>query len=112
MEKPRTPKMNNSLHLLFDQVANDLLGKGIERRTVMLDLEGYSCPVDAAFLKEVWRTIQYTQTAKLSTTQLTTQEMKRVYETFQRFMAENYGVHCPWPSYDALAFETLSENNQ
>lgn len=101
-DSQRSVKMNNSLHLLFDQVAAELLAKGIERRTVMLDLEGYSCPVDPAFMKEVWRTIQFTQTGKMSTTQLTNAEMSRVYETFQRFLAENYGVHCPWPSLEAL----------
>lgn len=79
-----------------------MLAQGIERKTVMLDLGEYSCPIDEAFMKEVWRAIQFTQTGKRSTTELETDEVNRVYETFNRFLADNYGVHCPFPSMEML----------
>lgn len=105
MQEPkpqRSSSQNKSLHKLFTDVATEMLAQGIERRTVMEDLEGYTCPVDDKFLKEVWRMIQYTQTGKQSTTELDTTEIQRVYETFNRFLAENYGIHLPWPSYQSM----------
>ena len=97
--------MNKSLHLLFGQVANEMLALGIERRTILNDLKDYSCPIDAAFLKEVFRAIMYTQTGIHSTTELTNAQMKTVYETFQKFLAENYHLEAPWPSVETLYFE-------
>lgn len=112
MEKPqRTANQNKALHKLFGEVADEMLAQGIERKTVMLDLGGYSCPIDAAFMKEVWRAIQFTQTGKYSTTKLTTDEVNRVYETFNRFLADEYGVHVPFPSMEMLTLayeESLS----
>lgn len=101
-ETKRSTSMNKSLHLLFGQVANEMAAIGIERRTVMHDLKGFDCPIDATFLKEVWRAIQYTQTSKTSTTDLTNAEMSRVYETFSRFLAENYKLNAVWPSIESL----------
>lgn len=98
----RSSQMNKSLHLLFGQVANELLAQGIERRTIINDLEGYSCPIDAGFIKEVFRSIMYTQTGKTSTTELTNNEMKNCYETLQRFLAENYKLDAVWPSIETL----------
>ena len=94
--------MNKSLHLLFGQVANELLARGIERRTIMNDLQGYSCPIDAGFMKEVWRAIMYTQTGLKSTTEATNAQIKTVYETFQKFLAENYNLEAEWPSIESL----------
>lgn len=102
MEKQRTISQNKSLHKLLSEVANEMLAQGIERKTVIEDLEGYSCPIDSAFLKEVWRMIQFTQTGKISTTELTTSEVNKVYDTFNLFLGENYGIHLSWPSYESM----------
>ena len=101
-ESKRSAQMNKSLHLLFGQVANELLARGIERRTIMNDLQGYSCPIDAGFMKEVWRAIMYTQTGLKSTTEATNAQIKTVYETFQKFLAENYNLEAEWPSIESL----------
>ena len=53
MDKQRTISQNKSIHKLFEDVSREMLNQGIERRTVTNDLEGYSCPIDAAFIKEV-----------------------------------------------------------
>lgn len=102
METPRTNQQNKALHKLFGDVANELLNQGIERKTVINDLEGYSCPIDASFMKEVWRAIQFTQTGKQSTTELTSVEVDKVYDTFNRFLGENYGTHLSWPSMESM----------
>lgn len=110
-ETKRSNQMNKSLHLLFGQVANELLAQGIERRTIIEDLEGYTCPIDATFIKEVFRSIMYTQTGKMSTTELTNAEMKNCYETLHRFLSENYGLNAEWPSIESLyAAEWYGDN--
>lgn len=107
-ETKRSTRMNASLHVLFEQVATEMLAQGIERRTVLNDLKGYSCPIDALFLKEVWRAIMYTQTGLKSTTELSNAQMKTVYDTFQRFLAENYHLEAPWPSLETLYYGNQS----
>lgn len=94
----RTTSQNKAIHKLFTDVATEMLAQGIERKTVVEDLGSYTVPIDAAFMKEVWRSIQYTQTGKMSTTQLETAEVDKVYETFNRFLADNYGIHVPFPN--------------
>ena len=112
MEKQRTPKQNAALHKYFNDVALALLEQGIERKTVVNDLEGYSCPIDATFMKEVWRSIQFTQTGKLSTTELTTSEIDKVYDTFNRFMSEEYGVSNSFPSVESMYLAYLEANGK
>jgi hypothetical protein len=110
-EKQRTTSQNKAIHKLFGEVANEMLDQGIERHTVMQDLEGYSCPIDAGFIKEVWRAIMYTQTGLQSTTQLSTAQIDKVYETFNRFLSDEYGIYVPFPSMDSLATAYL-DNEQ
>lgn len=107
MEQVRSSQVNKAMHKLFGEVANELLNQGIERRTVIEDLEGYSCPIDAAFVKEVWRSIMYTMTGKTSTTQMSNQEAQKCYDVFNRFLSDEYGIHVPWPSVEALALAYL-----
>jgi hypothetical protein len=100
--KLRTNKQSRSIHKMFSELAREALERGIERKTVINSLEGYSCPLDEAFIKEVWRAIMFTQTGKKSTTEITTSEIDKVYETFNRFWGENFGISCPFPSIEAL----------
>ena len=105
MDKPeqkRTIKQSRSIHQMFAEIAREALERGIERKTVMESMVGYSCPLDEAFIKEVWRAIMFTQTGKISTTEMTTAEIDRVYETFNRFWGESFSIHVPFPSFSSL----------
>lgn len=110
MEKQRTIQQNKAMHKMFGEIANELLNAGVERKTIVEDLDSYSVPIDPAFVKEIWRAIQYSQTLKTSTTELTTAEIDRVYETFNRFIADNYAIHIPFPSMEALADAFMDED--
>ena len=108
MEKPqRTITQNRALHLAFTQIATELVGQGIERKTIVDDLEGYSAPVTPEFLKEVFKTIMYTMYRKTSTTDLSTSEMTNCFDVFAHFLSENYGIDVVWPSNDQLAMQAL-----
>ncbi len=110
METSRTITQNRALHLAFTQISTLLVEQGIDQRTIVEDLEGYSAPVTASFLKEVFKTIMYTMYRKTSTTDLTTAEMTECYDVFDKFLGESYGVHCPWPSQDSLALQALIDS--
>ena len=111
MEKPRTITQNKSLHLAFNQISTELVGQGIDQRTVIRDLKGYTAPVTPEFLKLVFKTISWTMYRKDSTTTLTTAELTGCFDVFAKFLAETYQVEIAFPSMDALAFETLGEDN-
>jgi len=50
-------------------------------------------------VKEViWRKIQIKQTGKMSTTKLTKKEIDKVYDSYNLFLAETYGIHIPFPN--------------
>jgi len=95
---------------MFTQVSQLLIEQGIDQRTIVEDLEGYSAPVTPSFLKEVFKTIMYTMYRKDSTTQLTTVEMKDCFDVFAKFLGETYGVSVEWPSQDALAMQALLDS--
>lgn len=100
--KQRTISQNRALHLAFNQVSDLLIEQGIDQRTIVQDLEGYSAPVTPEFLKQVFKTIMYTMYRKTSTSYLTTNEMTTCFDVFAKFLSENYGVSITWPSEDAL----------
>lgn len=105
-QKQRTGRQNNSLHLYLDQVAQALNDSGQERKVTVTF--GADVPWSAETIKEVvWRTIQYRQTGKLSTTELTTKEYGEVYETVNRFLGESFGIHVPLPSQEEIRLKNL-----
>ena len=108
MEKPqRTISQNRCLHLMFNQVSESLIEQGIDQRTIVKDLDGYSAPVTPEFLKLVFKQIMYTMYRKTSTTELTTSEMTTCFDVFQKFLGESYGLEISWPSNDSLALQAL-----
>lgn len=111
MEKPqRTITQNRCLHMMFNQVSDQLIGAGIDQRTVVKDLDGYSAPITPEFLKLVFKQIMYTMYRKTSTTELTTNEMTTCFDVFQKFLGENYGLDISWPSNDSLALQALIDS--
>ena len=104
-EKQRSTKMNASLHLALTNIADDLQQQGIERRTIIEDLEGYEAPITMEWMKEVYKSIVYTMYRKTSTTELTNKEMIDSWEVFSKFLAEQYGISYTWPSQEALYWE-------
>ena len=92
---------------MFNQVSVQLNGAGIDQRTVVKDLEGYSAPVTPEFLKLVFKTIMWTMYRKSSTTELSSTEMTTCFDVFQKFLGETYGISVEWPSQESLAMQAL-----
>jgi len=109
--KNRTITQSRALHLAFTQIANELVSQGIDQRTIIKDLEGYSAPVTSEFLKMVFKTISWTMYRKDSTTALTTSELTNCFDVFAKFLGENYGITVLFPRNDALAFQALLDSD-
>ena len=105
----RSTRMNSSLHLALTNIADDLQSQGIERRTIIEDLEGYEAPITMEWMKEVYKSIVYTMYRKTSTTDLTNKEMIDSWEVFSKFLSEQYGVSYTWPSSEAQYWESYTE---
>ena len=90
--------------MLFEKLAEQLNDAGY---TVMKTLKP-SVEIDwtPILIKElIWRQIQKAMYDKESTTELTSGEMQVVYDTLNRHLGERFGIHCPWPSLEALVEE-------
>lgn len=99
--KLRTIRQNKALHLFFQKLADELNFSGLDMKKVLkpeIDI-----PWDTVTVKEyLWRPIQEAQLRKKSTTQLTTKEIDKVFETINRHIGEKFGVHIAFPSIQDL----------
>lgn len=107
MEKQRTTSQNKALHKLFADIANHCVATGIDSKPILTKLQTYPTPVSTQFVKETWRAMQIAVTGKSSTADLETKEIDQVYDVFNKFWSELTGEHFTFPSYDALAMESL-----
>ena len=95
----RTTIQNASLHLYFRLLAEELNGAGLDMRKTLK--ETVDIPWSEETIKEyLWRPIQDAQLRKKSTTELTTSEVTKVYETLNRHLGDRFGLHVPFPTND------------
>lgn len=101
MATPRTEQQNRALHLYFTQVASALNDAGYD---IQKTLTNYRMELDwtPESIKEcMWRPAQKALLGKHSTTELSKQEeIDRVYEAVNRFLAKLEIEHIPFPSYE------------
>jgi hypothetical protein len=100
-EKQRTIKQNNSLHLMFSQLADELNFAGLDmRKTLKPDID---IPWSGETIKEyLWRPIMKAQINKDSTTELTTKEIDEIFDTINRHLGEKFGLTISFPSIESL----------
>ena len=91
----RTSAQNRAMHMWLSQVATALNDAGLPMQKVLtVDLDW-----DGETAKEyLWRPVQKSLLKKDSTTQLTKEEVTRVYETLNRLLGEKWGIHVPFPN--------------
>lgn len=92
----RTIKQNNALHPWLDQYEQMCRAEGITAE--MLLSEKSDVPVTATFLKDLIRHIAKRMFGKEHTSELTTVELSKVCEVFQKAMSEKTGQFIPFPS--------------
>lgn len=99
-EKQRTIQQNKALHLYFELLAQSI-DAGLDMRVVLKP------EVEIPWTKEsvkdhLWRPVQELYLKKDSTTELTTDEIAKVYEVLNRFLGEKHGVSQEFPSIENL----------
>lgn len=100
-DKPRTNRQNSALHKLFDMLAEALNDAGLDMRKTLKP--GVEIPWTQANVKEyLWRPIQKAQLDKQSTTELTTKDIDKVYETLNRYLGDKHGLHVEFPSVEEI----------
>ncbi len=103
--KQRTLKQNRALHLYFTMVADTLNEAGLDMRAV-LNPE-VEIPWSGNTVKDfMWRPIQTIQLQKKSTTELTTKDIDKIYDTMNRHLAK-HGVHIPFPSIEEQSMQNI-----
>jgi hypothetical protein len=96
--KQRTITQNKALHRYFELLAEALNDAGYEMKAV-LAVKSVDVPWNKETIKEVlWKPIQEAMTNKDSTTELNTVDVSEVYQVLDRHIAQNFGVHVPFPS--------------
>jgi hypothetical protein len=93
----RTSTQNKALHLYFELLADELNSAGLDMKKTLKQT------VDIPWSKEtvkdyLWRPIQNAQLEKESTTELTTDEINKVYEVLNRHLGDKLQIHVPFPT--------------
>jgi len=105
-KKQRTKKQNDSLHLMFDQLANSLNGQGYDVRIVLqvIASKGVDMMWSGELVKELlWRPIQKKYLDKHSTKDLNSiGEITEIYDMLNKFLGQNFFVHVDFPSLESL----------
>lgn len=102
----RTLTQNAALHLYFTLIATTLNDLGLDMRKVLKP--GVDIPWSSTTVKNyLWRPIQKAQLGKTSTTELSTVDIDKVFDTLNRHLGEKFGVHEDWPSIETLMFKQL-----
>lgn len=98
-QKQRTIKQNRALHVYFTQLAQELNESGQDMKQVIRVPISWS----AYSVKEyLWKPLQKAMLGKDSTTELTTDEIDKVYDNMNRIIGERTGVYVEWPSIESL----------
>jgi len=97
----RTLRQNSALHLCFGQLADQLNSAGFDMKRTLKP--GVEIPWTAELVKEhLWRTLQQAVTGKVSTTQLTSSEIDKVFEILAKHLGETTGLEIYFPSIETL----------
>ena len=100
----RTLTQNAALHVLYTLLAESLNGAGLDMRKVLKP--GIDIPWSPDTVKNyLWRPIQKAQLGKTSTTELSTVDIDKVFDTLNKHLGEKFGIHEDFPSMETIMFK-------
>lgn len=100
----RTIPQNSSLHLWLTQMATEMNDAGLTNRKVWEKMaESFDIPVTMEMLKDIAQNVSFDMFKKKHTSELTTIEMQKLYETLNSAFGQSVGVSIPWPSRESLS---------
>jgi len=92
----------NALHVYCQRVADALNDAGFDQKAV-LEAKSLPAPNTKESIKEIFKAIQavmFPPEGEVSTTRLTTGQVSQIYEVFNRWLGEHFGIHVPFPNKD------------
>lgn len=100
----RTKQQNRALHVLFQMMSDLLNENGLDMRKTLKP--SVDIPWSPDSVKEfLWRPVQEAQFNKHSTTELSTVEVDKVFDTLNKYIGEKHGIHLPFPSIETIIQE-------
>lgn len=100
----RTLRQNNSLWLMFTQLADELNSQGLDQKKVLK--EEVAIPWQSDSIREfLWKPVQKAVVGTESTTELTTKQIDEVFVVLQRHLHEAVGISISFPSLETLLLE-------
>ena len=97
----RTLTQNNSLHLLFKQISDECMEKGIDMRKIVRDEVPIQCTPEN--IKWLWKLLQEALFKKKSTTKLKKSgEIEVVYDNFNAILSERTKGEISLPPFPSL----------
>lgn len=104
----RTKQQNRALHVLFQMMSDLLNENGLDMRKTLKP--SVDIPWSPDSVKEfLWRPVQEAQFNKHSTTELSTVEVDKVFDTLNKYIGEKHGIHLPFPSIETIIQEQENE---
>lgn len=97
--KQRTLKQNDALHLYLSMLATELNDSGQDMRKVLKPTVDIPWSTDTA-KRFLWKPIQEVMMDKKSTTELTTDEIDKIYKVLDRHVSEKCGIHVNFPTQE------------
>lgn len=102
----RTLTQNAALHVYFTLISEALNDAGLDMRKVLKP--GVDIPWSPVTVKEyLWRPVMKAQLGKQSTTEMTTVEIDKVFDTINRHLGEKFGIQEDWPSIETIMYKQL-----
>lgn len=98
----RSNQQNKAIHVLFPQIADKCVEKGIDKKMVVENLVEFPAPVTDEFVKEVWRDISFSLYGIRSSAKLSTTQLQGTYDVFCKFWGERLQISTPFPSLEEL----------
>lgn len=95
----RTLKQNNSIHKYFELLAQALSDSGLDMKKTLKPEAEIPWTGDSV-KKFLWVPIQKAQLGTNSTTELSTKDIDKVYETLNRHLGEKFGIFVDFPNQD------------
>lgn len=97
--KKRSLRQNRSLYLWFELVSKEFNDAGIDMRKFIED--GIDIPFTPETVKShLWKPVMEGYLEKISTTELKTKDIDKIYDILNKHIGERTGLHVPFPNKD------------
>lgn len=98
----RTSRQSKALHTYFELVARELNEKRLSQRMLLDRLKSIDVPNSKESIKDLWRAVQMRYIGKKSTTNLTGEDIDKIYDALNKALAERLEIHVPFPDLSII----------